>query len=87
MRTCAQLKRVVNELRSRNCFVTVYPIGTELSDTKPELPADVEVLAGGTLDTLPRFLAERHDYYDCILASDSEILAALKPSDVQRRAA
>lgn len=45
---------------------------------KPELPADVESLLGGSLDTLPSFLADRHNYYDCVLASDPEIVARLK---------
>jgi hypothetical protein len=39
------------------------------------LPADVEVLTGGGLDTLSRFLADRANYYDRILTSDPEILA------------
>ena len=74
-------KRVVHDLRSRNCFVTVYPIVTGAaaahSETK-ELPADVELLPGGDLDALLRFLAERRHYYDGMLASDTEVRARLK---------
>ncbi len=82
--------RVVHELRSRNCFVTVYPIdvgsavvppplpSVEEGKGGPRLPADVEVLPGGSLDSLPRFLAERRYYYDGMLASDREILAQLE---------
>ncbi|MHB1422054.1 MAG: glycosyltransferase family 2 protein [Gemmataceae bacterium] len=74
-------RRVVHELRECNCFVTVYPIGTEMAGLpcdRQGLPADVELLPGGSLDTLPRFLDERRDSYDCIMASDSEILALLR---------
>jgi GT2 family glycosyltransferase len=74
-------KRVVQELQSRNCFVTVYPIGTDTTiarGEKAELSPDVELLVGGSLDTLPCFLDDRRHYYDGILASDSEILAQLE---------
>ena len=83
-RTCGQaprLRRVVHELRSRNCFVTVYPIVREAASARremPELPADVELLPCGSLDTLPSFLADRPNYYDCVLASDPEIVARLQ---------
>lgn len=73
--------RVIHELRSRNCFVTVYPIDAEGAGSSvelPELAPDVEVLRGGSLDTLPHFLSERRDYYDCVAASDREILQRLK---------
>jgi len=76
-----ELRRVVHELRSRNCFVTVYPIGEEVAVARgegPRLPTDVELLPGGSLDTLPRFLADRRHYYDCLLASDAEVLAQLQ---------
>jgi O-antigen biosynthesis protein len=76
------IPEVVRRLRAWNCFVTVYPIGSEISGSPWEedgmtlpLPADVEVLPGGGLDTLPRFLADRANYYDRILTSDPEILA------------
>ncbi|MGH7225280.1 MAG: glycosyltransferase family 2 protein, partial [Gemmataceae bacterium] len=73
--------RIVHELRLRNCFVTVYPIGREAAIARgetPKLPADVEILAGGSLDSLPSFLTDRHNYYDAMLASDPEILTRLK---------
>jgi len=76
-----QWQRIVYELRDCNCFVTVYPIATDSAvpcGEVPELPADVELLPGGGLDTLPRFLAERRHYYDGVLASDAEILAQLR---------
>ncbi|HEY7426606.1 MAG TPA: glycosyltransferase family 2 protein [Gemmataceae bacterium] len=82
--TCGQapgLRRIVRELRDRNCFVTVYPVGAEATISRGEsrgLPTDVELLPGGNLDTLPGFLAERRNYYDCLLASDAEVLARLK---------
>lgn len=74
---------VVRRLRSLSCFVTVYPIDAEeavsvgpasrRSEATPDLPSDVEVLPGGSLDTLAVFLAERRDYYDCLLADDAAI--------------
>jgi GT2 family glycosyltransferase len=82
-----RLRRAVCALRSRNCFVTVYPVGTEATvscSESLELPTDVELLPGGSLDTLPGFLADRRNYYDCLLASDAEVLARLKQC-VQRR--
>jgi hypothetical protein len=36
------------------------------------------LLPGGGLDTLPRFLADRRHYYDCLLASDAEIIAQIQ---------
>lgn len=77
----SDLERVVQGLRSLNCFVSVYPIDAEGSGTSgeiAELPSDVEVLPGGTLQTLPHFLAERRDYYDCVAASDAEIVEQLQ---------
>jgi hypothetical protein len=38
----------------------------------------VELLPGGSLETLPRFLMERRDYYDCLLASDAELVQRLR---------
>ncbi len=76
-----RIEGVVRRLRSLNCFVTVYPIDAEPSGERgeaPALPPDVELLPGGGLDTLPHFLAERRDYYDCLLASDAEIVRRLK---------
>jgi hypothetical protein len=75
------LQRVVRELRSRNCFVTVYPVGPNANIAENEaleMPRDVEVLRGGSLDTLPHFLADRRHYYDCILASDTEIVEQIR---------
>jgi GT2 family glycosyltransferase len=71
----AEIASVVHHLRARNCFVTVYPVGTGASSAEISgLPRDVEVLPGGALDTLPHFLAERRYYYDCILAREPEIV-------------
>lgn len=67
---------VVRWLHSLNCFVTVYPIDageTGSWNETPALPADVELLPGGSIDSVPRFLAERRDYYDCLLADDAEL--------------
>jgi hypothetical protein len=74
-------KRVVQELRSRNCFVTVYPIHSDTIVARggnAGLPPDVELLPGGSLDTLARFLDDRRHYYDGMLASDGEIRAQLE---------
>jgi GT2 family glycosyltransferase len=74
-------KRVVQELRSRKCFVTVYPVGKDPAVARGEtadLPPDVELLPGGDLETLPRFLDDRRHYYDGVLASDGKILARLQ---------
>jgi GT2 family glycosyltransferase len=75
------LQRVVRELRSRNCFVTVYPVDPDTNIAESEgagLPRDVEMLPGGSLDTLPCFLADRRHYYDCILANDPDVLAQVR---------
>jgi GT2 family glycosyltransferase len=75
------IESVVRRLQRRNCFVTVYPIGMETFDTRaelPDLPSDVEVLRGGGLETLPGLLAERRHYYDCVLASDAEIVQCVR---------
>ncbi|HTU20819.1 MAG TPA: glycosyltransferase family 2 protein [Gemmataceae bacterium] len=82
------LRRIVHELHRRNCFVTVYPIGEEesMADSEtPELPADVELLPGGSLATLPSLLADRDNYYDCVLASDPEVVAQLKKCEQRIR--
>jgi O-antigen biosynthesis protein len=73
--------RTIGELRSRNYFVTVYPIDADKIVPPRELPHlsdDVEFLVGGNLDALPRFLAERRGYYDCIVASDAAIAERVK---------
>ena len=75
------IAQVVRRLRSSNCFVSVYPIDAQAPVSRgemPDLPADVEVLRGGSLDTLPDFLAERWDYYDGVAASDTAIVERLK---------
>jgi GT2 family glycosyltransferase len=83
-RMCGQTpswKKVVQELWSRSCFVTVYPIDTGVSSEPGEtldLPAEVELLPGGSLDTLPCFLAERRHYYDGMLTGDTEVRARLE---------
>jgi hypothetical protein len=67
-------------LGARNCFVTVYPIGSSETPTigQTQFPPDVEVLHGGSFDGLPRFLAERRGYYECILASDPALLEQVR---------
>jgi GT2 family glycosyltransferase len=76
-----QWRRVVHELRSCNCFVTIYPIGTEAAAAPGaalQLSADVELLPGGSLEALPRFLAERRHYYDGMVASAPEVRLRLE---------
>jgi O-antigen biosynthesis protein len=76
-----QIEHVVRRLCASHCFVTVYPIGEGAAlaaDETPGLPADVEVMPGGSLDTLSDFLSNRREFYDCLLASDPEIVARLK---------
>jgi hypothetical protein len=83
------LDRVVGELHGRHCFVTVYPVGPEANttaDAARSLPRDVEVLPGGSLDTLPAFLAGRRHYYDCVVASDPDILAQVRSCSVSEPA-
>ncbi len=78
-RGSTEIARVVGQLRARSCFVTIYPVGADASAAEISgLPRDVEVLPGGDLDTLPRFLAERRYYYDCILAHDAEIVEHIR---------
>jgi O-antigen biosynthesis protein len=71
----------VRRLRALNCFVTVYPLAVEQSFSSrqiPSLPSDVEVLPGGSLDTLPHFLSERREYYDGLLTNDAEMVEQIK---------
>lgn len=80
------VESVVRRLCALNCFVTVYPIEAAEEahcGTKPNIPADVEVMRGGPLETLTDFLVQRHDYYDCVLAGDDEIGRRL-PSWIRR---
>ncbi|HWG42687.1 MAG TPA: glycosyltransferase family 2 protein [Gemmataceae bacterium] len=76
------IAQTVDRLRSLNCFVTVFPVSADAfppaNEDHPTLPADVEVLPGGGLDTLPRLLADRGNYYDRILASDPRVLEQIK---------
>lgn len=69
--------RVAGRLRCLGCFVTVYPVGP-IAHLRGALPPDAELLSGGSLDTLPAFLAGRRGYYDCVLASDREVLRQIK---------
>jgi GT2 family glycosyltransferase len=84
----AGIDRVVRRLRSLNCFVTVYPIDAEEAGAgrdEPALPPDVELLPGGSLDSLTHFLNERRDYYDCLLTSDREIVEQLNQGVWRRK--
>jgi GT2 family glycosyltransferase len=72
---------LLHRLRALYCFVTVYPIDIAQQGSPGPMakyPRDVEVLEGGRLDTLPGLLAQRHGYYDCILASDPEVLEQIR---------
>lgn len=71
----------VRTLRALNCFVTVYPLaaGESMpSGETPDLPPDVEVLPGGSFDTLPDFLAARHEYYDGLLTNDAGMVEQIR---------
>jgi GT2 family glycosyltransferase len=71
----------VRRLRALNCFVTVYPLAAEDSNSSwqiPSLPPDVEVLPGVGLDTLPDFLAARREYYDGLLTNDAGLVEQIK---------
>jgi O-antigen biosynthesis protein len=73
----------VRRLRALNCFVTVYPLAVEDSDSKREIlgmPPDVEELPGGSFDTLAAFLAERREYYDGLLTNDAGIVQQIRQS-------
>jgi GT2 family glycosyltransferase len=71
----ARLQKVVGELSKLNCFVTVYSLD---SGQAAGLPDDVEGLSGGSLATLPDFLASRRGYYELILVDDPEVLEQLR---------
>lgn len=79
---------IFERLRSLNCFVTVYPVG--VAGLRPtlhdDLPSEVEVLPGGSLETLAEFLRDRRGFYDCVLASDPEVLRQVRRSAVGRAA-
>jgi cellulose synthase/poly-beta-1,6-N-acetylglucosamine synthase-like glycosyltransferase len=80
-RDASKTDAIVRRLRSLNCFITVYPLDIDATispSPTANFPPDVEVLTGGRLDTLPGFLAQRRYYYDCILASDPEILEQIR---------
>lgn len=68
---------VTGRLRWLSCFVTVYPVGSA-ADLGSILPPEVELLPGGSLDSVPDFLAARRDYYDCVLASDRDVVRLIK---------
>ena len=56
----SDITEAVRRLQGLNCFVTVYPLEIEETDSSreiPNLPSDVEVLPGGRLASLPDFLA------------------------------
>lgn len=69
--------RVADRLRCLSCFVTVYPVGPA-AGLRSVLPPDVELLPGGSLDALPEFLAGRRGFYDCVLASDRDVLRQIR---------
>ena len=95
---CFAIVRIVDRLHALNCFVTIYPVeklldvqrmeplAADRSTLRHSLPPEVELLPGGTLETLPNFLTERRNYYDSILASDSEVLQQIKRSVVRHAA-
>lgn len=75
------VEQVVHRLHQRSCFVTVYPVGNAALDARAawsDLPPDVEVLHGGGMETLPGLLAQRRHYYDCVLASDADIVQSVR---------
>lgn len=72
---------ILRRLASMHCFVTVYLIDSKLDWSReelPELPADMEVFPGSSLDTLAPFLASRRQDYDCVLAGDPKIAARVR---------
>jgi GT2 family glycosyltransferase len=89
---------IVGRLHSLNCFVTVFPVAKDAEQTgevseaalpptlRDALPPDVELLPGGTLDSVPCFLKERQHSYDNVLASDPQILQHIRRFVVQRAA-
>ncbi len=77
----AEIAQEVQRLRALDCFVTVYPLTDEETTTNremPNLPPDVEVLAGGCLDSLRDLLADRREYYDGLLTSDAGIVEQIR---------
>jgi GT2 family glycosyltransferase len=91
--------RLIERLRARNCFVTVYLIGSKHAPAgrqEDQFPADVEVLTGGSHASLLRFVVERAGYYESILAEDPNLLEQVRrfavssparPGDLPTRAA
>src|SRR5581483_7805073 len=77
----SDITEAVRRLQGLNCFVTVYPLDVEeivSSQGIPNLPPDVEVLPGGSLASLPEFLAERREYYDGLLTNDAGMVEPIK---------
>ncbi len=77
----SDITEAVRRLQELNCFVTVYPLDVEQTVSSreiPNLPPDVEVLPGGSLDSLPDFLAERREYYDGLLTNDAGMVEQIK---------
>ncbi len=79
---------MVRCLRELNCFVTVYPIvetsALRVHRTLP-WPADVEVFTENGLNTLPRLLSQRRNYYDLLIANDASIARFAKRLAIARR--
>jgi O-antigen biosynthesis protein len=78
----SRIQAFVGELRSLNCFVTLYPLDPELFNLPAGavgLPGDVEFMLDGSLDALPQFLAGRCGYYELIFVNDPEVLKHLGP--------
>jgi GT2 family glycosyltransferase len=77
----SDLTEAVRRLQGLNCFVTVYPLDVEETVSSreiPNLPPEVEVLPGGSLASLPGFLAERREYYDGLLTNDAGMVERIK---------
>jgi hypothetical protein len=76
----ARVGDVVEKLRGRGCFVTVYPVGPVAGRGRDELglSGDVELLPGGGAETLPGLLAARRGYYDGVVAGNPEFLPLVK---------
>ncbi len=78
---CTDITEAVRRLQELNCFVTVYSLDVEETISSreiPTIPPDVEVLPGGSLDSLPALLAERREYYDGLLTNDADIVEQIK---------
>lgn len=71
---------ILARLRSLNCFVTVYPVSLDAlwPTLRQGLPAEVEVLSGGSLDALHDFLTDRRGFYDCVLSNESQVLRQVR---------